>query len=104
MTCSAQQMWGIAEIWDMILRHRTAFDNAGELIQKRRQQALDWMTALIQEGLDTWFYQSANVKKRLPEITHEVLRGRLTPTAGALELLEFLDKGRNASDSDVKIA
>jgi LAO/AO transport system kinase len=92
LTCSALEMTGVAEIWKTVLRHREALSRSGELHQKRRQQAVDWMWALIDEGLQDRFTHHAEVKKQLPRTLREVERGLVAPTAAAAKLLFFLDK------------
>lgn len=92
LTCSAVEKSGIHEIWQTVLDHRTKLSNTGELAQKRRQQALDWLWSLIEEGLKIRFKQNPDVKRRLPQIAHAVEKGMTTPTIAAEELLFFLDK------------
>jgi LAO/AO transport system kinase len=62
------------------------------LEQKRRKQALDWLWSLIEEGLKNRFKQHPDVKKRLPQIIHDVEKGTIAPTIAAEELLFLLDK------------
>jgi len=92
LTCSAVEKTGIHKIWQTVLDHRTKLSNTGELAQKRRQQALDWLWSLIEEGLKIRFKQNPDVKRRLPQIAHAVEKGITTPTIAAEELLFFLDK------------
>jgi LAO/AO transport system kinase len=92
LTCSAVEKIGIPEIWQTVLDHRKKLTDTGELEQKRRQQALDWLWSLIEEGLKTRFKQNPDVKKRLPQIARAVEKGVTAPTIAAEELLFFLDK------------
>jgi len=91
LTCSAVAMTGIREIWQTVLTHRDKFAASGELEQKRRQQALDWMWSLIEEGLKYRFNQNPEIKKRIPKLTRAVEKGITAPTLAAEELLFFLD-------------
>jgi LAO/AO transport system kinase len=91
LTCSALEMTGIDVIWNTVLEHREAFSLSGEFDQKRRQQALEWMWSLIEEGLTSRFRQHAGIKARLPKLTRAVEAGDLSPTAAAAELLFLLD-------------
>ena len=91
LTCSALEMGGIDTIWDSILEHRNAFAQSGELEQKRREQALEWMWALIEEGLKSRFRQHAGITAKLPDLIRAVENGDLAPTAAATELLFLLD-------------
>ncbi len=92
LTCSAVEKIGIREIWQTVLDHRKKLTDTGELEQKRRQQALDWLWSLIEEGLKTRFEQNPDIKKRLPQIARAVEKGITAPTIAAEELLFFLDK------------
>jgi len=90
LTCSALQSKGIAEVWQMVLDHRTKLEKTGELEEKRRNQSLDWLWMLIEDGLKEKFSGHAAVKKLLPRITRDVAQGRTSPSAAASELLNLL--------------
>lgn len=90
MTCSSIETTGIKEIWEMIQDHRVRLTDSGEMAVKRKEQALDWMTFLLDEGLRRWFYTNPNVKNSLPVLRKEVENGTLSPTAAADKLLAFL--------------
>lgn len=90
-TCSALTMDGINEIWKAILKHRRKLETSGELAQRRRKQALDWMWALVEEGLRDRFYKNVDVSEALPEIVKAVENGRTAPTAAAHHLLDLND-------------
>ena len=87
LTCSAMTMDGIDQIWKTILSHKQKHSSSGELEQTRRQQAVDWMWALIDHGLKERFYNSPDIKKLLPGIIKKVETGKLAPTIAANELL-----------------
>ena len=91
LTCSAVDMTGICEIWQTVLSHRKKLSDSGELEQRRRQQALDWMWSLIEEGLKNRFNQNPEVKMHLPKLARGVEKGTTAPTIAAEELLFFLD-------------
>lgn len=91
LTCSALTLAGIKEIWQTIVDHNKKFERSGELSKKRRRQALDWLRALVEEGLRERFYRNPEVKKSLPEIVKAVEKGETAPTAAAHKLLDLLD-------------
>ena len=91
LTCSALEQAGIGEIWRTVLLHRDKLTGTGELELKRRQQALDWMWSLIEEGLKNRFRQNIEVKKHLPALTRAVEKGSTAATIAAEELLFSLD-------------
>lgn len=94
MTCSslAVDNAGILKIWEAVLAHRRLHLESGALANKRQQQALDWMWALLEEGLRERFFSNPNIVKQLPQMTKYVEKGEITPTAAADELLFSLDK------------
>ena len=61
--------------------------NRGELADKRRKQALDWMWALVEESLRDCFYNNPDVQKVLPKIIEAVECGTIAPTVAAHQLL-----------------
>jgi LAO/AO transport system kinase len=91
LTCSAVTMDGIEEIWQTILDHKKKLEISGELREKRRRQALDWLWALVEEGLRERFYGNPDVEKSLSEIVKAVEKGETAPTAAAHRLLDLHD-------------
>ena len=98
LTCSALTMDGIDDIWRTILDHRKKTEASGELAAKRSQQALDWMWALVEEGLIDRFYKNPAIEKSLPAIIKAVEKGETGPTIAAQELLFLNDQQGPKSD------
>ena len=96
LTCSALEMTGIAEIWQMVMKFHQKFSDSGELADKRQKQALDWLWSLVEDGLKERFYTHPDIKKRLDQITRAVAKGKTAPTVAADKLLFFLDNDRAA--------
>jgi LAO/AO transport system kinase len=91
LSCSALAMTGIDVIWEAVLDHEKKLRNTGELEEKRQKQALDWLWALVEEGLMLRFYKNNKVTEKLPKITRAVKSGRTAPTVAASKLLFSLD-------------
>jgi LAO/AO transport system kinase len=93
LTCSSldPEDGGMKAIWSAVLEHREIFKHSGELQRKRRQQAVDWMWFLVEEGLKAQFYKHPEITSRLGEITRHVAAGEMAPTVAADELLFSLD-------------
>lgn len=89
LTCSAHTMDGIDTIWEIILDHREKLEASGELDEKRRRQALDWMWDLIEEGLIERFHKHPKVIKLLPKMIEEVETGKTIASAALHELLSL---------------
>jgi LAO/AO transport system kinase len=94
LTCSALEMIGIHEIWDVVLNHRKKFIASGELDLNRKKQAVDWMWSLVKEGLKERFYKNPDVNRMLPKILKEVEGGKTASTIAASKLLFFLDNSQ----------
>ncbi len=92
LTCSAVEGKGIDKIWETILDHRDKLTNSGEMVEKRKTQALDWMSFLLDDGLRQWFYTSPCVREALPMLRKDVEEKKISPTAAADSLLAFLNK------------
>jgi len=93
LAASSIEKTGIPEVWDTILRQRDALGSSGELEQKRRQQALDWMWAVIDDGLKRAFRQDPAISLLVTERERDVLTGGRSPTSAAIELLEKFRPG-----------
>ncbi len=92
LTCSAREMSGIEGVWNMVLEYIDKLGTTGELAEKRRKQALDWMWSLVEEGLRERFRRNTEIKDLLPAITGDVERGETAATLAAARLLSLLDK------------
>jgi LAO/AO transport system kinase len=89
LTCSALTLDGLADIWKTVLDHRQKLTAAGELAEKRRHQAIDWMWSLVEDGLKDRFFKNPQIKALLPEMVTLVEKGAKSPTAAAHELLSL---------------
>ena len=98
LTCSAVTMDGLNDIWQTILDHRKKLKATGELAEKRSKQSLDWMWALVEEGLIDRFYKNPGVEKSLPKIVKMVEDGKTGPTIAAHQLLYLHDLCFSESD------
>jgi len=91
LTCSALETTGIETIWEMVIAYRDTMTATGALHQKRRQQAFQWMTQLLEEGLKDWFYQTPEMRRLMPELTNAVANGTITPTAAVKKMLDAVN-------------
>ena len=91
LMCSALEVKGIEEIWNTVLLHRNKFIASGEFETNRRKQAIDWMWALIEDGLIDRFRSNEKVRTDLSRISRDVEKGLVSSTAAAEKLLTFLD-------------
>jgi LAO/AO transport system kinase len=90
LTCSSTENTGIKEIWQTICDHRKKLTETGEMAARRKNQNLDWMSFLLDEGLRQWFYNNPHVVKLLPQLQQEVAGGQLSSAVAADKLLGYL--------------
>jgi LAO/AO transport system kinase len=87
-------MKGLDIIWDTVVSHNKKLTHSGELAEKRKRQALDWMWTIVEQGLKDRFYKHPDIEKVMPKITQEVEKGLTAPTDAAYALLALLDHHR----------
>lgn len=80
MMCSSLKKTGIPELWEMMRTFEKQTRQSGVFEKRRREQNVFWMRSLLDEIIRQRFYQSANVKGRLPEIEQAVALGEMNPT------------------------
>ncbi len=88
LTCSALNNDGIDAVWQMLCDYRDAMRASGEFDERRRQQARQWMWALLHDSLKELFINDKNVAAILPQVEQAVLDGITTPGAACRRLLE----------------
>lgn len=86
---------GVPEVWGTTGQFFANVQASGVLTARRRQQAVEWMHALVAEGWRTRFYASPAVRDRLPAIENAVADGRTPALAAAMELLQLLETSRS---------
>jgi LAO/AO transport system kinase len=96
---SALQREGIEAFWTEVTRCRDAMRSTGELVAKRRRQALAWTWRLIDAGLRERFADDPRVRDLLPAVLQQVATGAVTPVAATAQLLAAQEK---KSDSGTK--
>jgi LAO/AO transport system kinase len=90
LTCSALENRGIDVVWGQIMRHREFLGEQG-LHDKRAQQQLDFMWALVRDELDHRLRTDADVAAVRAELRDDVLAGRLAAVAAADRILQAYD-------------
>jgi LAO/AO transport system kinase len=84
---SALKAEGIDGFWAECERFRDTLTASGALAAKRRRQALDWMSALVEHELRARFYQHPAVKAELAAVQAALAEGTMTPAGAAARLL-----------------
>ncbi|MCK4836080.1 MAG: methylmalonyl Co-A mutase-associated GTPase MeaB [Candidatus Aminicenantes bacterium] len=88
-TCSAQTGEGVSNIWDAINRFQQITRKNGMFDERRKNQNLDWVFALIDHYLKDNFFSHEEVQKALAKIKEDVLSDSILPTAAADQLLNL---------------
>jgi LAO/AO transport system kinase len=92
-TCSSRDGTGIAEAWEVALRHRDMLDASGEFTARRAAQSRDWMWSEVSDNLITALQSDPQVREQIPALEAAASEGRIPPTVAARQLLEiFLDR------------
>ena len=89
---SALHAAGIDTVWQTLQAYRATLGASGELADKRRRQALDWMWQLIDTGLRHRFREHPAVQATLPDTARAVAAGSLSPTVAAHRLLHLMNR------------
>ena len=90
MTCSSILENGTENVWKTVIEHNKLMKKTGEFDHKRKEQAVEWMWNLVDDGLKKKFMETAIVKKEIPNISRKVKQGLISPSAAAEKLLAYL--------------
>ncbi len=90
MTCSSVEEKGTVPVWEKVLAHRKTCKASGDFDQRRKNQALEWMWTLVDEGLKQMFKSNQNINAQIPTVSHQVAQGKISPSAAARSLLSYL--------------
>ena len=90
LTCSSILENGTENVWETIVEHNTLTKKTGEFELKRKEQAVEWMWNLVDDGLKKKFMETVTIKKEIPKISKKVKQGLMSPSAAAEELLSYL--------------
>ena len=78
---------GVDEIWRQVEAFFAHCRGTGLLLERRQEQAVEWLHALVHEALKTRFYRTPGVKADLRHIEQAVADGRLPAVTAAQQLL-----------------
>lgn len=90
-TCSALTSTGISEIWEIIKKFQEQMQTSGVFERRRKSQALEWVYTMVQEHLQTRFFNDPTIKQMIPGIEKQVGEGTLSATIAAKELLAMYE-------------
>ena len=90
LTCSSVTDGGTANVWHTVEEHRRIMEDTEEFRQRRRQQALDWMWTMVEDGLKQRLNENEKVKRKIPKISEKVEKEVISPSAAAEEILSYI--------------
>ncbi|MGI9417641.1 MAG: methylmalonyl Co-A mutase-associated GTPase MeaB [Geminicoccaceae bacterium] len=79
---------GIDEVWQAILRHRRATEQAGGLEAKRERQRRSWLWTEVQTALIERLRRDPATAKHMRDLERQVVSGDLLPSAAARRLID----------------
>ncbi|MEE4545885.1 methylmalonyl Co-A mutase-associated GTPase MeaB [Streptomyces sp. V4-01] len=88
LTCSAREATGLDMVWERLEQHRTLLASTGRLTAKRSGQQVDWMWAMVRDGLLRRLRADPAVRSAVPGLEQRVREGEVTATLAAEQLLE----------------
>ncbi|UGT43551.1 methylmalonyl Co-A mutase-associated GTPase MeaB [Nocardia yamanashiensis] len=91
LTMSGLNGQGLDTFWDTVLTHRRILTEAGEFLEKRRRQQVDWTWTMVHDNLLRRLADNPNVKSLRGEVEQRVRDGSLTPALAAEEILRAFD-------------
>lgn len=84
---SALNGQGVDQFWAAVTEFKTLQMANGKFAVRRQQQSLAWMWERIDTGLKQAFRQHPQVQKLLPQLTQEVMAGRIAASTAARNML-----------------
>ncbi|MDR1191826.1 MAG: methylmalonyl Co-A mutase-associated GTPase MeaB [Verrucomicrobiales bacterium] len=79
---------GVTDVWATVGDYMNAGKKHGWLSDKRQQQNVDWLKALVEEALKQSFQHHPAVEKILPEISRQVRAGQLPQMLALKQLMD----------------
>ncbi|MFC4565668.1 methylmalonyl Co-A mutase-associated GTPase MeaB [Nocardiopsis mangrovi] len=98
LTSSGLTGAGLDEVWDAVLGHRRALEEAGAFAERRSRQQVEWMWSQVRDRLMDRLTRHPGVRALTAGAEDAVRAGDLTATLAAGRLLEafFADPGATA--------
>lgn len=97
LTCSARTGAGVAEVWRTLERRLLTLRAGGTLTQRRREQGVRWLAALVDERLRRALAASPRAAAALARAQERVRLGEQTPARAADEVVAAFLGDRAAS-------
>lgn len=76
--CSSITGVGVEQLWGIIERYQTRMTANGFLQQNRKDQNINWFNQMINERLESRFYQDPDVQDKLSLLTRQITNDELS--------------------------
>lgn len=81
---------GLEAMWAHVVDHRDKTEASGEFAERRSDQQVKWMWAMLEERMRARLRTDPAVKARLPQIEKAVAAGALAPTLAVDEIAALI--------------
>ena len=89
LACSSVKEQGTRPVWDTVLAHQKLMKETGEFQRRRKRQSLNWMWALVEDGLKSRLNKNPDLADLIPRVSKQVCENRLSPLAAAHQVLDL---------------
>ncbi|WP_080794899.1 methylmalonyl Co-A mutase-associated GTPase MeaB [Corynebacterium pacaense] len=93
LTMSAVEGSGVDEFWGYVMDHHEVMQREGLFEDRRRQQQIGWMWAMVHETIRLRLDNDAAVKTTSAAMERQLREGTTTPTLAAQRILAAFDGG-----------
>jgi len=91
LSISAVTGLGLEDLWRDIEKFFTHTQTAGIFAERRREQAIVWWRALVENELKARFFAKPNVARLAEKIQRDIFEGRIAPSMAAEEFLAAVE-------------
>lgn len=82
---------GVSEFWDIVEKYREIHSDAGEFVENRRRQAVEWMWAMVREQVLRRLTDNLAVAAVRDDLEAQVRTGSLPATVAAEKIMAAFD-------------
>ncbi len=88
ITCSAFDRPSLKNLWQIIEEFTRITQDSGTFAERRQQQSIEWMHAMIEEELRNRFLRDKTIQSLLPGIEQQVANNTLPATTAVKQIME----------------
>lgn len=92
LTISGLEGAGLDKFWEMVVKHRSTMEEAGEFAERRARQQIEWTWQMVRDTLLSRLAADSDVREVGARVEREVRDGTLTAALAAQEILDAFDR------------